>query len=134
MNKVTLIGRTTKEIELKYAKSGLGISTFILAVDRRVSKEKNKETDFIQCKAFGKLAENIANYVSKGNLIGVSGRIQTGSYEAKDGVKRYTTEIIADEVQFLEKQNKSDIMKNDDSYNLPKQPDITPCDDSDIPF
>lgn len=103
MNKVVLIGRLTKDPDLKYTPgAGKSVCTFTLAVDRRVQKDKEKEADFIPIVIWGKQAESTANYMSKGKLMGVSGRIQTRSYDAKDGTKRYITEVVADEVQFLE--------------------------------
>lgn len=106
MNKVVLIGRLTRDSELKFTPgTGTAVATFTLAVDRRFSKEK--ETDFINCVAWGKTAENTANYTQKGSLVGVSGRLQVRSYDAKDGSKRYVTEVVADEVQFLNSKKSS---------------------------
>lgn len=103
MNKVVLIGRLTKDPELKFnPKNATPVTTMTLAVDRRTSKEGQKEADFIPVVVWGKQAESTANYMTKGKLIAVSGRIQTRSYEAKDGNKRHVTEVIAEEVQFLE--------------------------------
>ena len=137
MNRVVLIGRLTKNPELRFTPgTGLAVSTFTIAVDRRANKEGKKETDFIPIVVWGKQGENVANYMSKGKLIGISGRIQTRNYEGKDGIKRYVTEIVADEVQFLERSDNSSNTatsnnKNyDDGWN-------DPVDDSDsdiIPF
>jgi single-strand DNA-binding protein len=104
MNKVIEIGRNTKEPELKFiAGSGAALCKFSIAVDRDFSKDKNKkEVDFFNCVAFGKTAEYIANYACKGKLIAVSGRLQTGNYTNKNGLKVYTTDIIADQVQIIE--------------------------------
>lgn len=99
MNNVVLIGRTTKDIELRYSTSGTAIARFTLAVDR-ASKEKG--TDFISCIAFGKTAELLEKYVPKGRKIAVQGHIQTGSYDAKDGHKVYTTDVIVDRMEFCE--------------------------------
>lgn len=142
MNKVVLIGRLTKDPELKFTPgSGTAVATFTLAIDRRFSKDGNREADFIPVVVWGKQAESTANYMSKGKLMGVSGRIQTRSYEAKDGTRRYITEVVADEVQFLEWGGKQsggfqggfgDPMSSfpGDSYGE----DITPIDDGEIPF
>ena len=109
MNKVVLIGRLTKDPELKYIPAtGTATATFTLAVDRPIKKEGQPEADFIGCIAFGKRAEVIANYLTKGKLISISGSIQTGSYQAKDGTKKYKTHVYIDELQFLEKKNNSD--------------------------
>ncbi|MBU5486385.1 single-stranded DNA-binding protein [Clostridium sp. MSJ-11] len=143
MNKVVLIGRLTKDPELRFTPgTGTAVATFTLAIDRRfASKDGNKEADFIPVVVWGKQAESTANYMSKGKLMGVSGRIQTRTYEAKDGTRRYVTEVVADEVQFLEwggKQsggsqgNYGDPMNSfpENSYGE----DITPIDDGEIPF
>ncbi|MFA9397474.1 MAG: single-stranded DNA-binding protein [Clostridiaceae bacterium] len=144
MNKVVLIGRLTKDPELRYiAGTGNAVTTFTIAIDRRFNnKEGKKEADFVPIVVWGKSAEFVANYGGKGRLIGVSGRIQTGSYEAKDGTRRYTTDVVADDVQFLDKGNQTNQNKNtmgnnqyqgspmgDDSFD-----DITPVDDGEIPF
>lgn len=103
MNRVVLIGRLTKDPELRFTPGkGAAVASFTLAVDRMYKSEGQPEADFIPIVVWGKIAENTANYVSKGKLVGVSGRIQTRSYEAKDGTRRYITEVVADEVQFLE--------------------------------
>lgn len=131
MNKAILIGRLTKDPELTFTPGkGTAVCKLTIAVDRRVKNENGqREADFIPVTIFGKPAENTANFMSKGSLIGISGRIQTGSYE-KDGVKRYTTEVIADEVQFLSsKKDGQAAPPNETSYE-----DMTPVDDGDIPF
>ena len=106
MNKVVLIGRLTKDPELRFIPgSGAAVCTFSIAVDRRKVKDRDTVTDFFNIVAWGKQGENVANYMTKGRLIGISGRIENRSYEGKDGIKRYTTEIVAEEVQFLERIN-----------------------------
>lgn len=103
MNKVVLIGRLTKDPELKFTPgTGTAVANFTMAVDRRFQKDGQKEADFIPVVVWGKPAESTANYTAKGKMIGVSGRIQTRTYDATDGTKRYVTEVVADEVQFLE--------------------------------
>ena len=99
MNSVTLIGNISKDLELRYSTSQTAILRFSLAVGRR---KKEDGTDFINCVAFGKTAENTERFCHKGSKVGVRGRIQTGSYEKEDGTKVYTTDIIADEVEFLD--------------------------------
>lgn len=130
MNKVVLIGRLTKDPELRFTPgTGTAVASFTLAVDRRYKKEGQQEADFIPIVVWGKQAESTANYVTKGKLVGVSGRIQTRSYDAKDGNKRYVTEVVADEVQFLEWSGQQGNPPNP-SDNL-----VTPIDDGgDIPF
>jgi single-strand DNA-binding protein len=155
MNKVILIGRLTKDPELKFTPgTGTAVATFTLAVDRRVSnKDGQKEADFINVVAWNKAAEIIANYMSKGRMLAVSGRIQTRSYDAKDGTKRYVTEVVADDFQFVD-SNKgaagsggnnsegfgnrssagSDFGSFNNSNNSSYGEDITPIDDGEIPF
>ena len=117
MNLVMLIGRLTRDPELRYIpNSGTPVTTFTLAVNRELSKEKKQEmeskgqltADFINIVVWGKMAENCANYLTKGSLVTVQGRIQTRSYEAKDGTRRYVTEVIASQVEFLEWKEKTD--------------------------
>src|SRR5690625_108090 len=96
------IGRTTKDVDLRYSQNGTAIANFTIAITRRFDKEK---TDFIRCIAFKKTAELIAQYVKKGNQIGIEGSIQTGSYQDKEGKTVYTTDVIVNNVQFLESRN-----------------------------
>ncbi|MFL0196428.1 single-stranded DNA-binding protein [Clostridium sp. WILCCON 0269] len=131
MNKVVLIGRLTKDPDLRFTPGkGTPVARITVAVDRRFSKDGQKEADFIPVIIWGKQAESTANYMAKGRLIGISGRIQTRSYEAKDSTRKYVTEVIADEVQFLEWGKKSEQQK--DNLDLPDE--VTPVDDGDIPF
>lgn len=157
MNKVVLIGRLTKDPELKFTPgNGTAVATCTLAVDRRFTKDNQKEADFIPVVIWGKNAENTANYMNKGSLMGVSGHIQTRTYDAKDGTKRYVTEVVAEEVQFLskgsgnsnsgnnsnygnnapaEKQNNTNNYPSSDSnQNSYNGDEMTPMDDGDIPF
>lgn len=97
MNSVSLTGRLTRDPEVRYSNQNMAIARFTLAVDRPTKKD---EADFIPVTCFGKTAELVEKYVQKGRLVGVTGRIQTGSYE-KDGRKVYTTDVIADRVEFL---------------------------------
>lgn len=106
MNKVVLIGRLTKDPELKFTSgSGTAVATFTLAVERRFKKEGQQQADFVPIVVWGKTAENTSNYNNKGSLVAVAGRIETRSYEAKDGGRRYVTEVIAEEVKFLDSKN-----------------------------
>jgi single-strand DNA-binding protein len=107
MNKVVLIGRLTKDPELKFtAGTGTAVTTFTLAVDRKFkNKEGQKETDFINIVAYGKPAEAIANYMKKGRLLAISGRIETRTYEGNDGQKKYYTDVVMEDFQFLEKKD-----------------------------
>lgn len=106
INRVVLVGRLTKDPELRYTPSGLAVVRFTIAVNRQFSNQSGeREADFINCVAWRKQAENLANFQRKGNLVGVEGRIQTGSYEGQDGKRVYTTEVVADSIQFLESRN-----------------------------
>ncbi|AOR24865.1 single-stranded DNA-binding protein [Clostridium taeniosporum] len=147
MNKVVLIGRLTKDPELRFTPgAGAAVTTLTLAVDKYNSKSGQKEADFIPIVVWGKQAENTANYMSKGSQMAISGRIQTRNYEAKDGTKRYVTEVVATEVQFLSKSNASGNVGanygNNAEYSSSNNPfddmkfeeDITPVDDGDMPF
>lgn len=106
INRVVLVGRLTKDPDLRYTPSGAAVARFTLAVNRTFTNgQGEKEADFINCTVWRKQAENTANFLKKGSLAGVEGRIQTGSYEGQDGKRVYTTEVVADSVQFLEPKN-----------------------------
>lgn len=106
INNVTIIGRTTKDIELRATSSGTNNASFSLAVERNFKNANGeKETDFINCVAWRKTAEILAQYAPKGSMIGVRGRIQTRNYENNQGVRVYVTEVVADEVQLIDTRN-----------------------------
>ena len=132
MNKVVIIGRLTSDPTLKYTPgAGTAVTTVTLAVDRRYSKDEKKEVDFIPVVIWGKSAESTAQYMKKGLLMGVAGRIQTRSYEATDGSgKRYVTEVVAEEIKFLQWGDKQ--QSSGDDYS--SYEDMTPVDSGDIPF
>lgn len=152
MNKVILIGRLTKDPELKFTPgSGTAVTTLTLAVDNYNSKSGEKSADFIPVVIWGKQAENTAQYMSKGSQIAISGRISVRTYDAKDGTKRYVTEVVADTfngVSFLSKGNGagnnggsfngsgSDYSRpsNDPFGGMNFEEDMTPVDDGDMPF
>lgn len=103
MNSVVLIGRLTKDPELRYtAGTQMAVATFTLAIDRPVRAGGEKQTDFPRVTTFGKQAENYEKFLKKGRLCGVQGRLQTGSYTNKDGATVYTTDVMAERVEFLE--------------------------------
>lgn len=105
MNKVCLTGRLTRDPELRETTNGICQTRFTLAVNRKTTNSNGeREADFINCVAWRGAAENIFKYFSKGNQIGITGRIQTGSYDRQDGTKAYTTDIIVDEFDFLDKK------------------------------
>ena len=134
MNSVVLIGRLVRDVETKYTQIGTGVAKFTLAVDREMSRQKKQEAesqgkqtaDFIGITVFGKHAENCANYLSKGRECAVHGRISTGSYTTQTGEKRYTTDIIADRVEFIGQAKTQN--------NFDDIPDIfEPVDESEFP-
>ena len=136
VNKATLIGRLGKDPEVRYTPDGTMITNFNLATDEQwkdKNGEKVQKTEWHRIVTFGKLAEICGNYLVKGKLIFIEGRIQTRSWEDKDGVKRYTTEIIASNMQMLDSkgQNKTD-ESNSDSAPVSSNNGCTPVDD--VPF
>ena len=129
MNRVELVGRITRDPELRYTSSNIASVRFTLAVNRNFTNQNGeREADFINCVAWRNQAENIKKYVSKGSLVSVEGRIQTGSYE-KDGQRVYTTDVVADNVQFLESRNATN---NSEVNDMPEPPmEKTPYDFAD---
>lgn len=120
MNRVLLIGRLTGKPELRYTGSNLPFARFSLAVNRSFSNAQGqRDTDFINIIVWRKQAENVCNFLDKGSLVSVEGRIQTGSYDDKDGNKRYTTDVVADAVQFLESKSQSQNRVSNSSNNEP---------------
>lgn len=102
MNKVILVGRLTRDPEVRTMPNGNPVASFSLAINRPFkNKDGNVDADFINVSIFGRQAENVGKYVTKGSLVGCEGRIQTRSYDAQDGSKRYVTEVIADNVEFM---------------------------------
>jgi single-strand DNA-binding protein len=147
VNKVILVGRLTRDPEVKNTTTGKAVATFTLAVDRRFkNKDGQKEADFVPIVVWGKQAEFAGQYLSKGSQIGVSGRLQVRSYDAQDGQRRYVTEVVADEINFLsssrkdsnagfqqasapraDNNNNMSVMGLDEDFHLM-------ADDDDIPF
>ncbi|MFY0521412.1 single-stranded DNA-binding protein [Lysinibacillus sp. UGB7] len=117
INRTVLVGRLTKDPQLSYTPSGIAMARFTVAVNRTFSKEgEEKQADFISCVTWRKQAENLANFMKKGNLIGLEGRIQTGSYEGQDGKRIYTTDVVADSIQFLEPKNNAGSSQGASNY------------------
>ncbi|MFQ9672104.1 MAG: single-stranded DNA-binding protein [Clostridium paraputrificum] len=136
MNKVVLIGRLTKDPELRYAAgSGTAVTRFTIAVNRQFKKD---EADFINCVAFGKTAETISQYLTKGRQIAVTGSIRTGSYDAQDGTKRYTTDVAVESFEFIGSNGQANNQgsNNTDAFSeFGGFDDVTPADDmGDCPF
>ena len=114
MNKAIIIGRLTRDIDLKITNSGKSVCSFSLAVDRGFKDaDGNKQTDFIDCVAWGATAENLATYQGKGSQIAVDGRIQVRSYEAQDGSKRKAVEVVAERVEFIRSRPKAEPAEDD---------------------
>lgn len=117
MNSVQLVGRMTKDVDCRVTQSGTYVSTFTLAVNRTFKTNDGVEADFIQCVVWGKKAESTANYCGKGSLVGIKGELRTRSYDNKQGQKVYVTEVLCDNVEFLqskkEVQSSRDVVEND---------------------
>ncbi|MBB4826958.1 single-strand DNA-binding protein [Sporosarcina luteola] len=117
INRVVLVGRLTKDPELKYTQSGIAVTRFTLAVNRTFSNQSGeREADFINCVTWRKQAENTANFLRKGSLAGVEGRIQTSSFDGQDGKRVFMTEVVADSVQFLEPRNNASADRSGAAY------------------
>lgn len=131
INNVTLVGRMTRDAELRHIPSNQPVATFNLAVNRNFkNSDGEREADFINCVIWGTKAENLANWTKKGVLIGITGRIQTRSYDNQQGQRVYVTEVVAENFQTLEKRDNS--ANNDSLYNqAPNVPDVS---DDDLPF
>ena len=152
MNNLSLIGRLTKDPELRYTNSGIAVCRFTLAVDKVLSKDKKMEAenkgqptaDFIGITAFGKTAELVSSYITKGQQLAVTGRIRTNSYDDKDGKRVFRTDVIADRVYFISNSNgNSNNNNNNNGANKEETPnyddfglggDAFPLTDDDIPF
>lgn len=141
MNKIILNGRLTKDPELSYTPgNGLAITKFTLAVNRpRFDKNKPQEADFINCVCFGKRAEAIANNVQKGNRFGVCGRLQINKYVDKEGNNRWSTDVLVEDIDFLQDKGNNSAPSQNNSANKPPDSNyndmpVTPIDDGDIPF
>lgn len=141
MNKVILIGRLTKDAELRYTQSNKAYASFSLAVQRDYKNtDGNYDSDFINIAMWGQIAETVKKYTHKGDLIAVSGRLQTRTYENNEGKKVYVTEVVADKVTFLQQKkedNKASVQENkqdnDPFEEMGKQVEAE-IDDNDLPF
>ena len=132
MNAVVLVGRTTKDIELRRTGSGTAVARFTLAVNRDFRPQDGQEADFINCVAWKKTAELLEQYVHKGDRIAVSGSIRTRNYEDNHGKKVYVTEVLANQVEFLEtKKNSEQSNYNNNSYG---HTDLDNFNDTELPF
>ena len=139
MNKVVIIGRLTADPEVRYTDNQLAICNFNVALNRGIGRDgEDLGADFPRCKAFGKTAENMGKFLAKGSLVGIEGRLQTGSYTNKNGDKVYTTEVNVNSIEFLSRRNEDSGYNNESnqsggsSYSAPEGfGDIS---DDDIPF
>ena|SRR5690625_904095 len=140
LNRTVLVGRLVRDVDLRYTPSGTAVANFTIACNRPFkSKDGDQEADFINCVIWRKPAENAAQYTKKGSLVGVDGRLQSRTYDDKDGKKVYVTEVVADSVQFLEPKssNQSEGSQNQPQSNQdPFKDDAEPVDISgdDLPF
>ena len=140
MNKVFLIGRLTRDPELRYTSSNIAVATFSIAVDRNFSNAAGeREADFINIVVWRKQAENVKNYMHKGSQVAIDGRIQTRSYDDTDGKKRYVTEVVADNVQFLDSKGSRDASVPTSApeptpYDFASQPEPKTTDVKNDPF
>ena len=129
MNNVCLTGRLTRDPEVRYLpETQMAVARFSIAIDRIVGAGKEKKTDYPSITVFGKQAENCEKYLAKGRLVGIEGSIQTGSYKDKDGKTVYTTDVVANRVEFLERVDKTATGSNEsvlEGFTI---------DESDIPF
>ncbi|MBT2601264.1 MULTISPECIES: single-stranded DNA-binding protein [unclassified Oceanobacillus] len=141
LNRVVLVGRLVKDPDLRYTPNGVAVANFTIAVNRPFKNDGEQQADFINAVIWRKPAENLANYMSKGSMIGIDGRIQTRNFEGQDGKTVYVTEVVADSVQFLEtkgsnenkqQNNQPSNQSNEDPFKNNGEPiDIS---DDDLPF
>lgn len=122
INRVVLVGRLTKDPEMRVSQNNIAVTTFTLAVNRPfTSKNGSNEADFINCITFRKQAENVSQYLSKGSLAGIDGRIQSRNYENKEGQRVYVTEVVCESVQFLEPKKNNQNNTNQGNNNMNQQ-------------
>lgn len=133
LNRVVLIGRLTADPELRYTQDGTAVVNFTLAVDRPFSRQRGeKQVDFIRVVGWRGLAESVANNLGKGRLVAVDGRIRTGRYQAQDGSTRYTTDVVAEDVRFLDWPRER--VNGPGEYEGDEYGGFEPGPDDDIPF
>lgn len=134
MNSVCMVGRLTKDPDVRYnPDTSMAVARFSVAIDRGKDKNgKDKGADYPNVICFGKTAELVEKYLSKGRQVGIQGRIQTGSYEKKDGTKVYTTDVVADRIEFLGDRGEKKV--NEEGEQMPIPEGFTKMDDDEIPF
>lgn len=129
LNNVVLIGRLTKDPELRYTPSGVAVASFTLAVDRPFAKEGQQQADFIPIVVWNKQAENCANYIGKGRLVAIEGRLQVRTYDTQEGQRRWVTEVVAENVRFLDRAR--DERNSGDQFSIGNEVNFS---DEEIPF
>lgn len=135
MNRTVLVGRLTKDPDLRYTSSGVAVASFLLAVNRSFKNQSGeREADFINCIIWRKAAENFANFTHKGSLVGVDGRIQTRNYENKEGNRVYVTEIIVENFDLLESKSSNQNSQSGQQNNQHSNNDPIDIQDDDLPF
>ncbi len=138
INRVVLVGRMVKDVDLRYTGSGKAVGNVTLACERPFKTNGEKETDFPNCTIWGKAAENLATYMKKGSMIGIDGRLQTRSFDNSEGKRQFVTEVVADSVQFLESKgdNQQNNQQSNGQQNQQPQTEGDPIDisDDDLPF
>lgn len=133
INNVVLVGRLTKDPDLRYTNTGLAVATFTLAVNRNFTNQSgNREADFINCVIWRKQAENLANFAKKGSLVGITGRIQTRNYDNQQGQKVFVTEVLAENFQMLEPRTATD--QRSHTQNNFSNPGQSPAESNPDPF
>ena len=134
LNNISLVGRLTKDVELRYTPSNVAVATFTLAVNRTFKNENgDREADFINCVMWRQQAENLANWAKKGALIGITGRIQTRSYDNQQGQRVYITEVVAEQFQLLESKGQGN-QGQQQSPGISRQGAPMDISDDDFPF
>jgi len=135
MNRAVLVGRLTKDPELRYTQSGIAVANFTIAVNRRFAKDGDQSADFIPVIVWQKAAENVAKYLNKGSQVAVEGRIQTSSYDNKDGQRVFRTDVVADQVEFIGSKGGNTGGSRNDEYSGSSDEDSFKGDFSEeIPF
>lgn len=138
MNKVLLVGRLTRDPEMRTTSSGMVVTRFTIAVNRGFADRNGERTaDFISCSSFNRAAENIAKYCKKGSLVSVEGSIRTGSYDAQDGTKKYTTEVACTQVNFLSSKNETNsggFESNNTPFEMPVEHEMPSANLEEDPF
>lgn len=134
MNKTILMGRLTKDVELRQTASGTPVASFTIAVNRRFAKEGQQTADFLNCVAWRQQAEFISKYFHKGSMIAIVGNLQSRSWEGQDGKKQYATDVVVDEVYFTGKKEEANTGENNGDFDMSGFQAFDSTDDGDLPF